>query len=136
MSFMGPVEDRLAIRERVEAYADAVFRRNADDWIANWAEDATWILPGLEVTGRETIKAAWLQAMSAFPLAAFFAVPGSIRVGADTAQARVYTQEVLVLAGGGVRRIVGAYDDELVKIRGEWLFSRRAYRILHDETGA
>ena len=36
MAFKGSVEDRLAIRERVDAYCDAVFRRNADDWIACW----------------------------------------------------------------------------------------------------
>jgi uncharacterized protein (TIGR02246 family) len=136
MSFEGPIEDRLSIRERIEAYADAVFRRDADSWIANWAEDATWSLPGLDVTGRDNIKAAWLQAMSAFPLAAFFATPGSIRVGGQRAQVRVYTQEILTLAEGGLRRIVGAYDDELIKADGVWLFSRRAYRILHDETGA
>jgi uncharacterized protein (TIGR02246 family) len=134
--FEGPLEDRLAIRERVEAYSDAVFRRDAEDWIANWSDDAVWSLPGFEVSGRESIKAAWLQAMAAFPLAAFFASPGAITVRGDRAEARVYTQEVLTLAGGGLRRIVGAYDDELVKADGRWLFSRRAYRILHDETGA
>lgn len=136
MPFEGPIEDRLAIRERIEAYADAVFRRDADSWIANWAEDAVWSLPGFEVSGRDNIRAAWLQAMSAFPLAAFFASPGAIRVEGRTAQARVYTQEVLTLADGGLRRIVGAYEDDLVKVDGAWLFSRRDYRILHDQTGA
>lgn len=136
MSFEGPVEDRVAIRERIEAYADAVFRRDADDWIANWTDNGTWSLPGLDVTGRDNIKAAWLQAMSVFQLAAFFATPGSIRISGQSAQARVYTQEILTLADGGVRRIVGAYDDELIKVDGAWLFRRRAYRILHDETGA
>jgi ketosteroid isomerase-like protein len=136
MSFEGPVEDRMAIRERIEAYSDAVFRRDAEDWIANWADNATWSLPGLDVTGRDNIKAAWQQAMSAFPLAAFFATPGSIHISGQSAQARVYTQEILTLAEGGVRRIVGAYDDELIKVDGSWLFRRRAYRILHDETGA
>ena len=58
MSYEGPTEDRLAIRERIEAYADAVFRRDAEDWISNWAEDAVWRLPGVDVAGRDNIKAA------------------------------------------------------------------------------
>lgn len=136
MLFKGPIEDRLAIRERIEAYADAVFRRDAESWISNWTEDAVWALPGMEVAGRETIKGAWLHAMSAFPLAAFFASPGSIQVEGARATARVYTQEILTLAEGGVRRIIGVYDDELIKADGAWLFSRRTYNILHDETGA
>lgn len=40
MPFTGPAEDRLAIRELLETYADAVTRCHADDWAATWAEDA------------------------------------------------------------------------------------------------
>jgi uncharacterized protein (TIGR02246 family) len=134
--FTGPIEDRLAIRERIESYSHAVFLHDADLWIANWAEDGVWHLPslGIDLTGRPTIRGAWEQAMSGFSLAGFFAVPGSIEVTGDTATARSYTQEILVLKdGGGVRKIVGAYDDTLVKRDGVWLFARRAYNVLHDE---
>ncbi|HWA63293.1 MAG TPA: nuclear transport factor 2 family protein [Caulobacteraceae bacterium] len=134
MAYEGPIEDRLAIRERIEAYSDAVFRRDAEAWIANWAEDCVWSLPGLEVAGRAAIRAAWEGAMQGFALAAFFATPGAIVVESDRATARTYTQEILTLVGGGTRRIVGAYDDALVRENGVWLFSRRAYQILHDET--
>ena len=134
MAFEGAVEDRLAIRERIEAYSDAVFRHDADAWIANWAREAVWALPGFEVAGRDAIRAAWVQAMTAFELAAFFAAPGAIHIDGDRATARVYTQELLTDRAGGVRRIVGAYDDTLVREDGAWLFARRAYRILHDET--
>lgn len=136
MAFDGPIEDRLAIRERIETYSDAVFRRDAEAWIANWCENSVWSLPGFEVTGRAQIKAAWTQAMDAFTLAAFFATPGSIEVRGEVATARVYTQEILTDAKGGVRRIIGAYDDDLVKQGGAWLFRRRAYRIEHDVTEA
>ena len=129
--FEGPHEDRLAIRERIEAYSDAVFRKNADDWIANWSEDGVWRLPGMEVAGKAQIKAAWVGAMSGFAVAGFFATPGAIEVHGDQASVRVYTQEVLIDHAGGVRRIVGAYDDALVKIAGAWLFSSRTYTVLH-----
>ena len=132
--FDGPVEDRLAIRERIEAYSDAVFRKDADAWIANWAEDGVWKLPGIDVTGKPQIKAAWVGAMSNFAVAGFFATPGSIEVRGDRASVRVYTQEVLIDHAGGVRRIIGAYADELVKTDGAWLFASRAYTVLHDQT--
>lgn len=132
-AFEGPLEDRIAIRERIEAYSDAVFRHDADAWIACWAEDGVWKLPGIDVTGRPQIKAAWQGAMAAFEMAGFFAVPGSIRISGDRAKARVYTQEILLLKAGGMRRIVGAYDDDLVKQDGVWRFASRAYKVLHDQ---
>ena len=132
--FDGPVEDRLAIRERIESYSDAVFRKDAEAWIANWAEDGVWKLPGIDVAGKAQIKAAWVGAMSNFAVAAFFATPGAIEVRGDRASVRVYTQEVLIDHAGGVRRIIGAYADELVKTDGAWLFASRAYTVLHDQT--
>ena len=134
--YKGATEDRLAIRERMESYGDAVFRRDADAWIANWAEDGVWHLPslGIDLTGRPAIRAAWEQAMSAFAMVGFFAFPGVIEINDDMATARCYTQEILVAKdGGGVRKIVGAYDDTLVKRDGRWLFARRFYNVLHDE---
>ena len=134
-AYSGPVDDRLAIRELIEAYSDAVFRHDAEAWIACWTTDGVWKLPGIDVAGADNIKAAWQGAMSAFSLAAFFATPGSIEVTGDQAKARVYTQEILVLAVGGVRRIIGAYDDALVKQDGAWRFASRTYKILNDQQG-
>lgn len=131
--FDGPIEDRLAIRERIEAYSDAVFCHDAEAWIANWRDDGVWRLPGIDVAGKAQIKAAWVQAMSGFAVAGFFATPGAIEVRGDRAAVRVYTQEILIDHAGKVRRILGAYDDELVKAADVWLFSSRAYSVLHDQ---
>jgi ketosteroid isomerase-like protein len=133
VAFDGPLADRLAIRERIDSYSDAVFRRDAEAWIANWIEDATWSLPGLSVTGKDAIKALWVDAMAGFSFAAFFAVPGHIRIDGDRAEGRVYTREVLVDHDGKVRKIIGAYDDTLAKQGGVWLFTRRVYDILRQE---
>ena len=37
MPFTGPAEDRLAIRELIESYADAVIRTDAEAWGATWS---------------------------------------------------------------------------------------------------
>jgi hypothetical protein len=71
MSFTGPFEARLAIRELLESYADAVTRRDAEAWGATWAEDAEWSLPDYPeigtTHGREAIVAMWVEAMKAIP---------------------------------------------------------------------
>ena len=134
MAFEGPLEDRIAIRELIESYADAVFQRDETAWAATWAEKSTWNLGGMEVEGRANIVALWRQAMAGFPFAAFVAMPGAIQVNGERATARVYATEVLGLPDGKTRRIIGQYDDTLVKENGHWLFQRRAYQILKDTT--
>jgi hypothetical protein len=36
VAFIGPVDDRLKIRERLDSYSDAVFRGDVDDYLACW----------------------------------------------------------------------------------------------------
>jgi uncharacterized protein (TIGR02246 family) len=126
----GPLEDRLAIRELVESYNDAVMRLDADAWASNWAEDGVWSLPGMgEVRGRDQIVPMWKQAMAQYEVGGFFASAGPIVVDGDRAQARWYQQEFLRTKGGTAQSIIGEYADEYVKRDGRWYFSRRVYTI-------
>ena len=34
---------------------------------------------------------------------------------------------------GSIQKVVGRYEDELVRANGEWLFARRNYQLLADE---
>ena len=132
MGFEGPLEDRIAIRERIEAYGDAVFQRDEAAWAANWADDSIWNLAGMEVKGKTNIVAMWKNAMAGFSTVTFLANPGAIRIRGNTADVRVYTLEFLVETGGKARRVVGQYDDRLVKENGAWLFQSRSYKILNE----
>lgn len=131
--FDGPLDDRLAIRERIESYADAVFRRDGDAWIANWREDGVWRVGGVELCGKAQIRSAWIEAMGAYAVTAFFSTPGAIEINGAEAAARVYTREILVDHGGKVVKVIGAYDDRLVKEGRGWLFAYRSYTVLHQE---
>jgi ketosteroid isomerase-like protein len=137
MSYTGPVEDRLAIRELMEAYADAVCRVDAEDWGATWAEDAVWELPDYpqigSMTGRKAIVEGWKAAMTHYPGIIFVATPGSIEVTGEKAVARCYTSEVYNDASGVTKRDRGKYDDVLVKRGGQWLFHKRVFRNIHRE---
>jgi hypothetical protein len=45
MPFSGPAEDRLAIRDLIDAYADAVTRNDGHARASTWAEDGEWLIP-------------------------------------------------------------------------------------------
>lgn len=134
MPYTGPAEDRLAIRELIEAYADAVTRCDADDWAACWAEDAEWSLPDYPeigmTKGRPAIRAMWVEAMKHYPGIMFEAWPGSIEVSGNEAMVRSWTSEVYV-QGGATKRDRGRYDDVCVKVDGRWLFKSRVFRNIH-----
>ena len=137
MAFTGPIEDRMAIRETLDSYCDAVNQRDADAWAATWAEDSVWnltVIPGMEeITGKENIVNTWKQAMEMFPFVFMAGTVGSIEVNGETALARTYTAEVAITTDENEIRPRGQYDDELIKENGSWLFKRRTFKSLHGE---
>jgi ketosteroid isomerase-like protein len=134
MSFKGPFEDRLAIRELVDSYGDAVCRHDAKDWGDNWATDAVWNLnlPNLpKVDGRAAIVDLWVKAMDAYEWVIMSSKPGEIIVSGNEGTGRFFTWEVTRLKGGEEQRINGRYDDTYVKREGRWYFKSRTYKMLH-----
>ncbi|UAB79305.1 nuclear transport factor 2 family protein [Erythrobacter sp. SCSIO 43205] len=136
MPFTGPAEDRLAIRELIDAYADAVTMRDAEAWGSTWAEDSRWEMPDYPEfppqNGRENIVALWQGAMEQYPGIMFEAWPGSIEIDGERATVRSYTAEVYDQDGNTVRDR-GQYEDECVKIDGRWYFAKRSFRNIHKQ---
>ena len=139
MTFTGPFEDRLAIRELLETYADAVTRCDAAAWGATWAEDAVWSMPDYPEfptpEGRANIVGLWVEAMKHYPGIMFEAWPGSIEIAGDTAVVRSYTSEVYD-QGELTLRDRGVYEDTCVKRDGKWLFKARIFRNIHRQQAA
>tara|TARA_B110000503_G_scaffold73643_1_gene113807 strand:- start:18 stop:431 length:414 start_codon:yes stop_codon:yes gene_type:complete len=137
MAFSGPIEDRLAIRELMDIYADAVNQRDAELWGSTWADGSSWklpVIPGMEnVAGKENIVAAWNAGMAMFPFIFMSISVGDIQVDGDTATARAYTTEVGTTLDGTEIRPRGQYDDKLIKVDGEWLFIERIFNSLYGE---
>jgi uncharacterized protein (TIGR02246 family) len=130
----GPIEDRLAIRELVDSYNDAVMRFDRDAWASNWTDDAVWALPGMgEVAGKDKFVPLWQQMMAGFSFVGFFASAGPIVVTGDAAHATWYQQEFLHQKDGAKRRITGRYEDDYVKRGGRWFFQKRVYSVLNAE---
>lgn len=134
MPYTGPAEDRLAIRELLETYADAVTRCDAADWGSTWAEDGVWSMPDYPEFptqhGKAAIVGLWVEAMKQFPGIMFEAWPGSIEIDGDTAKVRSYTSEIYD-QDGVTKRDRGVYEDTCVKVGGRWLFRSRTFRNIH-----
>lgn len=139
MPFTGPAEDRLAIRELIETYADAVTQVDAAAWGATWAEDGVWSMPDYPEFptqhGRTAIVGLWVEAMKHYPGLMFEAWPGSIEVDGDTAKVRTYTSEIYD-QGAETLRDRGQYEDVCVKRDGRWRFQSRTFRNIHRQKAA
>ena len=133
MAFKGTFEDRLLIRERINTYSDAAFQCDKELWLANWIEDCTWHALGREFRGKSELRAQWSKIWESMERMAFFTEVGAIDVEGDRAKARCYCREILFFKDGSIRKIVGQYDDKLVRENGEWLFAERSYTVLMTE---
>lgn len=132
---MSDLPDRLAIRELLEAYGDAVVRGDAFDWGRCWAEDGVWTLMGTRVEGRAGIVALWTQAMAGFAAVSFLSQPGPVAIDGNRATCRTQTHEVMREIGGRCRVVGGLYDDAFVRHEGRWLFAAREYRVVAEYPG-
>lgn len=139
MAFQGAFEDRIAIRELLETYADAVTRRDADAWSDCWADDARWSMPDLaiELVGRDTLTSAWVEMMAQFhgPAHApwpflFVTVPAAMAVAGDRADVRSYTMEAYGDGEGGTIHRKSEYRDVVVRQAGRWWFAERVWRLM------
>lgn len=127
--FTGPIEDRLKIRERFDSYSDAVSRISLDDYVRCWTDDPIRLGTGGEFRGLDQLRAHWDGIWRAVETMAFVTQIGAIEIDGPAAATRSYCQETLRFRNGQTQQLVGAYADELTRVDGEWLFSKRTYRI-------
>lgn len=133
MAFIGPVEDRLKIRELYNTYSDASSRQDVDAYLACWSDTCERLSRQGELRGKPALREAWDQVWADLDGMAFFSEPGAIEVAGETAVARCLCREIIVLKGGEVWKVVGRYEDDLVREAGEWRFRRRRYNLLINE---
>lgn len=135
MAFTGTLEDRIAVRELHDTYADAGFRGDKQAWLSCFAEDCVWVTQFGEMRGKDQLEATWDQIFATMGALGFFTVMGSLEIDGDQATDRAYIREIFLAKDGSMRKLVGRYDDQLVRVDGAWKFARRDYKILIEEGG-
>lgn len=117
---------RLEIEELVHRYADAVVRRDVDQWASCWAHDATWTLPGGRTAeGRDAIVEVWRAAMARFAAVVQIVHNGTVRLDGERGEGRWYISESFRRAHGGPGILLAAYDDVYVHVDRAWRFANR-----------
>lgn len=122
--------DRDKIAGLVHRYADAVVRRDAEQWAACWADDGRWSLgAGREVTGRAAIVDLWNRAMGTLEAVVQNVYNGDVEIDGDRGNGRWYVQEHFRTAGGDAGILLAHYDDTYTAVDGRWQFASRALTI-------
>ncbi len=124
--------DELAVRTLVARYADAVCRHDVPAWRATWAEDGEWELLGQTLRGREEAVAYYERVVSGLEAVVQHAHGGIIEFeSVDAASGRWSITEHARMESGVPLFTVGLYEDDYVRVDGQWLFSRRVFRSLY-----
>lgn len=126
------VADELAIRQLTAAYSDAVTRRSRSEFVAVWAPDGRWIVPGLEDTvGGDAAADQLLRLTESMELMVQLIQGGQVWVDGDTARGRWYIVEIGRTSEGQGVHYIGVYQDRLVRTDEGWRFSERRFEFLY-----
>jgi hypothetical protein len=129
---IGPVEDRLAIRELIETFAVGAMHVDADIWGSTWAEEGSWKLPSMTepAKGKSNVLAAFKEKMEYVKFMSMISFPADLVIDGDRALGKAYCQELIFPKSGGQKTVVGRFEDEYEKRNGRWYFLSRVYEVL------
>jgi SnoaL-like domain len=133
MAFIGSIEDKQAISELYAMYSDASTRGNPQEWLSCWVENGRWSTHLFDRVGKPELLDQWEQLWANFDKLAFIGQVTAIEVEGDHASARSIAREIILLKGGGIYKLVGAYEDRLIRQNGAWFFVVREYRPIAEE---
>lgn len=121
-------DDRLEIQELANRYSCAMDCNNMGEWISTWAPNGTWIGGVGAYRGTEELLRL-LPDLGARVQGKRHIVTNHIVTGTQ-AEARMTCYLLVVEAKvGGSSTVTGTYTDDVVKIDGKWVFSKRVMKL-------
>lgn len=126
-------DEYSAIRQLCERYVDAINRRDPEAWIETWAPNGVWEYGGDNPPhGRTELVQFWEQAMTDIKAVVMLVNSGVVdEVDGDTAKARWYHTEDIQIGEDARMTGVTVYEDNLIRIDGQWHFARRTHELLY-----
>ncbi len=134
MGFTGSTEDKEAIRELYARYSDASACADVEAFLACFAEDGQWNTHIFQRRGQSELRSQWEQLWLGFEKVGFLTEIGSIEIEGSRAACRCVAREIIRLKAGGLFKLISQYRDELVLENGAWVFLRRDYDPIAEET--
>ena len=127
---MDDLAKKNKIRNLVEKYADAVCRKDEDNWRSCWHKDAKWNLtrPPQE-TGVINIVNRWKTELDKYPY--YIQLINNGVCDCSTNTGRWYISEYIELDNKDILFLVGLYKDTYINIEDEIYFSQRDYSAIY-----
>ena len=119
-------DDRARIRDLLAGYALALDVGDVDECARLFAPDGEFLVYGKTFAGHDGIAGMFRAAARGLHLT------GSARIEVEGERATARSQ-VLFVRAGDLQLRPAIYDDELIRIGGQWFFARRRCRFI---TGA
>lgn len=125
------LEDESAIRRVIEDYAARLTARDFDGYVALFAPDGTWRNGKTIKNGRAEIKAMLVKMFPDTPAnyvnTSSYMLVSNVRIDLHGDRANAHSRQLSVMRGkdgSPVPVLAGMYEDELIRLDGQW-------KILH-----
>jgi hypothetical protein len=133
------LEDRIAIRELIDAYTYCADTRNADGQMAIFTEDTNFEVymdekiptPTQVVTGRKNLRPVF-DDLNQYLSTMHFNGQSTVKIDGDKATGTTYCRAYHLKVLDGVQKLMIAgirYYDTMVKQDGVWLFAERKLKV-------
>jgi hypothetical protein len=127
--------DKIAINELVARYNMAMDHVQAADWAATFTEDGELVIDGKTIAkGRAALIAMVENAARGTYRGRHWVCNSIIDGEGDTARLRMYVLS-FGINEGIVPRVMGEYDDTLVRVSGQWKFRTRNISFVAGKSG-
>ena len=129
------VEDKLAINELVAKYNMAMDHVQAAEWADTFTDDGDLVIDGKSIAkGRAALTAMVEGAAKGVYRGRHWVCNSIIDGEGNTARLRMYVLS-FAINDGIVPRVMGEYDDTLVKANGQWKFKTRNITFCAGKSG-
>ena len=128
----------MAIRQLVSHFSDAANLLDAEAFQRLWTEDGVWEIKdplNKRFEGKSQMAKAVTGMLSQWEFFVQLSPMGVVSIQEDQAKGRFYINEVARNKDGTGHYNLGVYEDEFVRVDGNWLFQKRIYHILYLDNG-
>ncbi|MDE2042928.1 MAG: nuclear transport factor 2 family protein, partial [Alphaproteobacteria bacterium] len=119
----------VGVRQLQARFIDAVWRQDADDFANCWTADGVWKIAGMELRGRDAIRATCNKLLGRCEKIQLILMPALLEVSGKTAIGRHHVIEYAKMLDGSGWMTIGVYHDRLAGEEGRWRFAHRHWAM-------